>query len=387
MTHSEPTWRRIAFDDSTDAARAAAFLAGCPDRHLFHTAEWLLRGGGRSECGPRVWILEDGDAIRGYAPFMVQPWTLRFQVGEITIARRPLRRLALLGGPQYAADAEPAWRREATRKLLANVRAELEPREVLYFEGLRVDRRDEVDGAGFHVVPYGDVFSHHTIDLPETLDDYLKMLSKRTREGLRRQRRKLHKFADDDVVLEAITREDQVDAFVAAAVEVSKRTYQWRLLGLGIRDPERLAETMRALATLGWTRCFLLRVRGEPVAFMLGYVYEGTYYYIDVGFDPDWTKQSVGSVLHLDVLDAMIADGARGFDFSTGTGDHKSRFGTLDRDEINLVLIPRNVRGTLLASTYRASAAGTRGVLAVLDRLHVKDALKRWARRKASRTS
>ncbi len=387
MTRSEPTWRRIDFANDADASRAATFLATCPDRHLFHTADWLLRGGGRSERGPRVWLLEDGDTVRGYAPFMVQPWTLRFQLGEITYARRPLHRLALLGGPQYAADADPAWRRDATRALLAQVRAELQPREVLYLEGLRADRRDEVDGAGFHVVPYGETFSHHTIDLPDTLDDYLKLLSKRTREGLRRQRRKLRKFADDDVTLEPITREEQIDAFVAAAVEVSKRTYQWRLLGLGIRDPERLAETMRALAGLGWTRCFLLRVRGEAVAFMLGYVYEDTYYYIDVGFDPDWTKQSVGSVLHLDVLDALIGEGARAFDFSTGTGDHKSRFGTLARDEVNLVLIPRGLRGTLLTSTYVTSSATTRGLLAILDRLRVKDALKRWARRKAAPTS
>ena len=90
--------------------------------------------------------------------------------------------------------------------------------------------------------------------------------------------------------------------FVSKAVAISRKTYQWHLLGLGLRKPEQLERTLTAMAARGWTRCYLLECGGVPTAFMIGYQYRGTYHYVDVGFDPDWEKFSVGTMLHLAVL-------------------------------------------------------------------------------------
>jgi CelD/BcsL family acetyltransferase involved in cellulose biosynthesis len=90
---------------------------------------------------------------------------------------------------------------------------------------------------------------------------------------------------------------------------------------------------------------------------MLGYQYGGCYYYTDVGFDPAYAKWSVGSVLQLKVLQDLYQQDGRPelFDFSTGYGEHKERFGSESRLEANVLLMPRTVRARWIAASFLAS--------------------------------
>ena len=63
------------------------------------------------------------------------------------------------------------------------------------------------------------------------------------------------------------------------------------------------------MARRGWLRCYILYCKDVPVAFMVGYHYEDCFFYIDVGYDPQWAQYSVGSVLHLEVMDDLYRRG------------------------------------------------------------------------------
>ena len=79
---------------------------------------------------------------------------------------------------------------------------------------------------------------------------------------------------------------------------------------------------------------------------MLGYVHNCRYYYVDVGYDPDWAKYSVGSVLQLAVIENLYAlkSPPAFFDFSTGYGEHKGRFGNHEQEEVNVLILPVSLR-------------------------------------------
>ena len=276
--------------------------------------------------------------------------------------------------------------------LFTGIKPDLDSRQAVYLEG--VVREGPIERAlddprvrrSYHILRLGPPYERRLIRLAENFDVYLQSLKKHTRQNLRTGYRKLANHLGDDPKLIVCTTPEQVPQFVSKAVAISRKTYQWHLLGLGLRKPEQLERTLTAMAARGWTRCYLLECGGVPTAFMIGYQYRGTYHYVDVGFDPDWEKFSVGTMLHLAVLRELTdrADRPQWFDFSSGTGPQKERFSNQSRPEANYLLVPRNVRGFLLVAMYRGTGALSNRAVWLLDKLRLKAALKKLIRRRST---
>jgi CelD/BcsL family acetyltransferase involved in cellulose biosynthesis len=152
-----------------------------------------------------------------------------------------------------------------------------------------------------------------------------------------------------------------------------------------LRDAAELRATLGSAARHGWLRSYIFYCRGEPVAFMLGYLYRRTYHYMDVGYDPAWAQWGVGSILQMEVMKDLIEDPERPeiFDFSTGDGDHKGRFGNFSRSEVNLLLLRKCPRNAILVAAYAATLAVDKHASRWLNTLGLKAVVKRWVRQKA----
>ena len=94
-----------------------------------------------------------------------------------------------------------------------------------------------------------------------------------------------------------------------------------------------------------------------------------TLIYAYLGYDPDWARLSVGTVLQMDALERLFAEARyRWFDFTEGDGAHKEMFGTHAAACSSLVLLePTLANRTLLgardafdASVSQAKALATR---------------------------
>ena len=172
-------------------------------------------------------------------------------------------------------------------------------------------------------------------------------------------------------------------SFLDKAISISKTTYQWHLLGLGLRRGDVLERRMRFAGRMGWLRCYLLECGGKPAAFMLAYQYGGCFYYTDVGYDPGFARWSAGSVLQLLVMEDLYEKPDRPdvFDFATGYGEHKARFGNASREEANWLLLPRSLRNTVLAGAYRRLDGLANLATSTADRIGVKQTLKKTVRR------
>ena len=180
-----------------------------------------------------------------------------------------------------------------------------------------------------------------------------------------------------------MTAIDQIDNFLDNAITISKTTYQWNLLGLGLRDREALKATL-----LKWQKqkalcCYILQFDDVPVSFMLGYIYKSTYYYIDVGFNPEWSKYSVGSVLQLEVLEELytLTSPPTSFDFSTGYGEHKARFGNVEQNEVNMMLLSKTLKNKFRVFVYNFFSNLSDKLVELLDKFGIKKRLKKILRR------
>jgi CelD/BcsL family acetyltransferase involved in cellulose biosynthesis len=249
------------------------------------------------------------------------------------------------------------------KQFLAVMCKEILPGEALCFEALptasrlhRIIVENPEIRKNFQGLYLQKPYAHHFARLPNSFDAYLMQLGTRSRRSLRYSRNLLKRECEGNVSAVCFNTVDGVDQFLDNAIEISKKTYQWRLLGLGLRNREDSEDLFRFAAERGWLRCYILCCKNTPLAFMVGYLYENCFFYIDAGYDPDWAKYSVGSVLQLEVMEDLYRHDNTPtlFDFSTGYGPHKGRFGKKSREEVNMLLLPNTPGNQMLAAAYQS---------------------------------
>jgi CelD/BcsL family acetyltransferase involved in cellulose biosynthesis len=224
-------------------------------------------------------------------------------------------------------------------------------------------------------------YPRYYVSLAGTFEEYLAQFSGKTRNTLKRKVRKCGEAHGGDMVISEHHTRDEMRAFMDVARPLAARTYQTRLLGRGMPEDDAFVEEMLRLADAGQVRGYLLRLGGKPAAFLLCPIRNGCVVYDWLGYDPDCANLSPGTVLQYYALEKLFAERRHKlFDFTEGEGEHKefwSRAHTRCADVYYFRPTPRNL--ALVAGHVALHGASRRAVEA-LDRLGVKDKLKRAMR-------
>jgi len=91
-------------------------------------------------------------------------------------------------------------------------------------------------------------------------------------------------------------------------------------------DPRFIAfhrEIIRSFSDRGWVRMPHLKLDGEVVAIRYAFLYHGTWYDYNGGFDPAFEKASVSHLLIAECIRSCIEEGVGIFDFLAGAHPHK----------------------------------------------------------------
>lgn len=242
-------------------------------------------------------------------------------------------------------------------------------------DGLRVLSApvDQVDAitAAFprHLIGGRQDYRRHYIAMEgHSFEDYLARFSGKTRSTLRRKGRKLASDAGGYDISEHRTPAE-IESFLDAALPLSARTYQARLLDAGLPDSVAARRQMIEAAEDGRMRAFLLHASGAPRAYLSLPVTGRTLIYAHLGYDPDWARLSPGTVLQLDALERLFAEQHFGwFDFTEGEGAHKALFGTHSVACASFVLLDRTLANRTLVSARQAFDAAIAGGKAMIQR-------------------
>jgi CelD/BcsL family acetyltransferase involved in cellulose biosynthesis len=109
-----------------------------------------------------------------------------------------------------------------------------------------------------------------------------------------------------------------------------------------------------------WLRLCFLTMDDVPIATLLGFRYGSRFYGLQTGFDPAWSKFSVGHVLLACVFEQAIREGCHAYDFLRGTEPYKYDWKARDRTTLALRLANRRVRARLLEMMVRMRRLGTK---------------------------
>lgn len=204
-------------------------------------------------------------------------------------------------------------------------------------------------------------YRRHYIDMGMGFAAYMARFSGKTRSTLRRKAKKLSEDAGGYAVTEHRSPAE-IEAFFTAALPLSARTYQARLLDAGLPDTVEARRAMLEAAEADQMRGFLLHAGGEAVAYLSLPVIGATLVYAHLGYDPAWARLSPGTVLQMDALERLFGEARyRWFDFTEGEGAHKAMFGTHWADCSSLMLLEPTLANRTLLGARGAFDAGISG--------------------------
>ena len=226
--------------------------------------------------------------------------------------------------------------------------------------------------------------------------DYQAKFSSKTRSGIKR---KVKKFAQQagGLDLRHYRSPSEIQSFLELARPVSAASYQERLLDCGLpTEPDFVRGAVAAAdvdtpvsidaavaaAARDDVRAFLLFANGSPVSYLYCPVHDGVLEYAYLGYVPDFSRLSPGTVLQWLAMEQLFAEQRfSAFDFTEGDSKHKRFFGTHQVTcSLQLILRPTWKNRKLLFA-HRATESLSSSIVRLLDRLGLKKRLKQWIRR------
>lgn len=216
----------------------------------------------------------------------------------------------------------------------------------------------------------------------QDFDDWWQGFSSRTRSTLSRKARRLADHCGGGVSVRCYRTADEIAEFMGIAAALSAQTYQARLMQAGLPAAEADRAYAVAAAAEDRVRAFLLFAGERAIAYLYLPVERDILIYAHPGYDPAFAALSPGSVLHVEAMRALFAEGRfRAFDFTEGDGAHKAQFGRASVDCADILVLRPTLRNRaalgLMKGVDRLAGAGKY----LLDRLGLRAKAKALIRR------
>lgn len=213
-------------------------------------------------------------------------------------------------------------------------------------------------------------------------DEFFGQRSSKQRNQLRKKEKVFAERFGVDFAFREYRAEDEVAPFLAAAQAINRKTYQYRMFGESVdADGQSIAAGRRAAAA-GYFRSFVLWHGAQPICFILGHQRkDGTFEHRQTGFDPEFRDAAPGIYANILLLQRLYsADRPRVMDFGSGDSDYKRLFSNESLTTASPVLLPRHARFMLAHWMFEASTALNHAAVGCLERLGVKEWIKRRMR-------
>ena len=224
-------------------------------------------------------------------------------------------------------------------------------------------------------------YQHCYIDLGVTFEGYQKQFSSKTRSTINRKIKKFAEHCGGSIQWKTYKSPDEMREFFRLARVVSRLTYQERLLDAGIPESEDFILQAESLAADQRVRAYILFDGERPVSYLYCPVHDGVLIYAYLGYDPEYIKWSVGTVLQWLAIEQLFNEARfRYFDFTEGQSDHKRLFATHQQRCANVFLVKRTLPNALLIRCHRLMDGSSEWLGAKLNQFGLKAKIKRLLR-------
>jgi ribosomal protein S18 acetylase RimI-like enzyme len=346
------------------------------DHTIYCDPDWLGERFKNEKENVRIFFLEKGNEIVGAVPFVLAQEHLACQVGEVTLAKFPMRVLRLQGytpnmpaeGSTYDMLIDQVLRSEFDAIVMSHVKT-----ESFLWNYLRTS---PLIREWFWCYSRTAPLPHLLIRLDGTFEGYMQKFSAKIRWTRLREIKQLRERGE--VQLIRVTEASEIDTFLEAAYGIDRTTWQFRRFGRGLaaRDLDVARGELQLLAKRGWLRAYLLKCGGVPCSFILGQQYGPSFHAYNVGVDEKWRSYGVGKVILLLVLEDLFKENSPQFyDFGSHANWQKS-FANESYPEASIWLFRRRAYPLLTGNIYRACNVMSMRAGAALERLGLKSRVK-----------
>ncbi len=222
-----------------------------------------------------------------------------------------------------------------------------------------------------------DKFNRYYIDLQQSFEEYKTKFSSKTRSTIRRKIKKFASKCEGKMQWKSYQTVDELNQFYHSAREVSRNSYQEKLLDSGLPDTDLFCRKMIDLAKNGQVRGYLLFDGDRPVAYMYCPIEDKVLLYQYLGYDSDYVKWSVGTILHWYAFEDIFSEGKfKYFDFTEGQSEHKRLYSTGSLLCGNVYIFPKNTGAWLLVHSHHSMNVFSSALGNIFEQLGLKSKLK-----------
>jgi len=186
------------------------------------------------------------------------------------------------------------------------------------------------------------VEDHWQTYLPKTAEEFYASIKRKRKKEWKRLSRRLEDAAGGSLELKCYNGVDQVEHFIEVASKISAMTYK-EALNVGFNDSSYTHSILTQAAKRNNWRAYVLYAGQVPCAFETGIVYDHIYFAEFIGYSPQWSNFSPGTILFVKVFEDLCHNTpVEIFDYGFGAAGYKERFGTKSWPEVSVyIFAPR----------------------------------------------
>lgn len=195
------------------------------------------------------------------------------------------------------------------------------------------------------------------LSLPASYEEYMAARTDKFRNHLRRAEKKLARLGS--VAMVRCGEDIDLDASLAALFKIEEKSWK-HIHGTAIsaiQRQTRFYEAMcRNMSDAGWLHLTFLTVNGNPVAYNLGLACNSTYSYLKTSYDEKYRQQSPSTILRARLIQSLIADKLKSFDFPGEPYQWETQWTNDLRWHRSILLYNRTQRARLLGLLARLNS-------------------------------
>jgi CelD/BcsL family acetyltransferase involved in cellulose biosynthesis len=181
----------------------------------------------------------------------------------------------------------------------------------------------------------------YLVELKESLASYLKKFSAKRRHNLLRTVKKFTEFSGGELDCKEYRSASEMLEFQRLAVDISQKTYKQEI-GWGFQSSEKFGQELVDAAEVGAVRGYVLYCANRPAAYAFCRIQNAIIYYTHIGYDPQFSDYSPGTVLLYVLIERLFEEGRfRYLDFLGGAyWQYKQVFSTVQLSSATLFYFP-----------------------------------------------
>jgi CelD/BcsL family acetyltransferase involved in cellulose biosynthesis len=227
---------------------------------------------------------------------------------------------------------------------------------------LRQDRWTALE-TRINVCPFINLRNH-------TWETYLATLGSNQRYNYNRRVRTLHKTFD--VRLDTIRFTSDAERGLDAVIALHHK--RWSSVGASeaFQTPAVIAfhqEFVQLAAARGWLRLLILSLNNVSAAALYGLRYGSTFYFYQSGFDPVYSRHSVGLVMMGLAIKGALEEGAAEYDLLHGDEEYKFHWARDQRELARLEVYPPHARARIYRRAIHFNRAARRMARRMLNKI------------------